>query len=219
MRATKIHHYEWDVDRELEKFGRTRQQWLAVVARVVSAKLDAVPDDPRSAAGLFAYIYGVRHTRFLLSPGGWQRLRDDNIEASRDPATGLQVIYQSVDCAGLIPQNPKAIQGKGAGARRQIDAAHGGLFPDDDIPPMVGAKFVGDPSEPPPSIWYFCVSITLEPELCVGAELSLPAPFKGDNFGDFHERIMLQPYGPWRGETREAPPAEPFEAEPKISRK
>ncbi len=217
MRATKIYHQEWDVDRELERFGRSKADWRKVVERIVAAKLDAVPNDPRAAAGLFAYIYGVRHTRSLLA---WKTIRKDNIEGSQQPTTGLQVIYQSVDCAGLIAKSPKAIQGKGAGARRQIEAAHGGLFEDGELPEMTGPRYIGDPDEPPPSIWYFCVSINREgDELCVGAEVSLPAPFTGDNFGDFHERIIVLDYGPWKGGARELPPADTFEAEPKISRK
>ncbi|MGE3866865.1 MAG: hypothetical protein AB7G04_08110, partial [Hyphomonadaceae bacterium] len=84
------------------------------------------------------------------------------------------------------------------------------------IPEVVGPKFVGDAGV----VWYFCVSAILEKgERLVGAELSLPLPFKGDNFSGFAERILIRSFGPWTGGIAETTPAEPFEALPAISRK
>lgn len=104
MYATKLYHQELEVVAKLaaEFSGTTIADWTLILEKVVAATAEAVPDDPRSAAGILGYIHGVRNVRGMLKPKGYESYSEQNIESARDPATGKQVVYQNVDCAGLV---------------------------------------------------------------------------------------------------------------------
>lgn len=218
-RATKIFQDPADVATRLEElFGSTAPELLHVVGKVVAARHEAVLDDPLGTAGLFAYIHGTRNIRGLFKPKGWAAYRAENVEAVRHAETGRLIVYQNVDLAGDRTHSPQAPSGKGNGAARLIEAAHGLLFADDELPEVVPA-YVGEAKEN----WYFCVSCDQDEigELVVGAELSLALPLQGGNFNGFSERIMILPHGPWHGgRAREnIPMDDAAEFEPQISRK
>lgn len=218
MLPCRVYEDEIQVEPKLvAEFGTSRRELLHVVAKVIGARAEAVDDDPLGASGQFAYIFGTRNLRGVWTPKGWHRFREENVEAVRDPASGRQIVYQSVDVAGQVRRNPLAIRGKGSGARRLIDAGQGTLFSEDEIPERFPA-FLGDV----PLVWYFCVSAEqVDGELHVGAELSLPRPFKGNNFAGFLERIFIRPNGPWgrEGIKSDLPDDGVVEFEPKITRK
>jgi hypothetical protein len=215
--ACRIYTHEWEVEPKLAEFNVSLAEMLHVVEKVVGARDDAVDNDPLGTPGTFAYIFGTRNLRALWAPKGWEKYREENVEAIREPATGRQIIYQNVDLAGTA-RSPLAIRGKGAGNRRLVDAGQGSLFPDDEIPEAL-------PALPGalPLVWYFCVSDNQRGgERHIGAELSLPLPFKGDNFGGFIQRIIIRPSSPWVGARIQSDRPDddgPVEFEPKISRK
>lgn len=62
MLACKIVHEEIEVDARLAQFGTTRTELRKIVHAVETAHNDAVPYDPKTAAGQFRYIYGTRAT-------------------------------------------------------------------------------------------------------------------------------------------------------------
>lgn len=215
--ATKIYADEAEVGARLVDFGVTRAELWHVVTKVIGARRDAVADDPLGTSGQFAYIFGNRHLRGLLRAKGWERYRAENVEAVREPESGRIIVYQNVDLAGHKAHSPLAPRGKGNGARRLLDATM--LFSAEELPEIV-PSYVGENSEN----WYFCVSFetTAEGVDEVGAELSLPLPFTGDNFAGFLERIIILPHGPWSGGssiTRDVDTSDAAEFEPMISRK
>jgi hypothetical protein len=214
MLASRVYADEWEVEPRLAEFNATRDELLHVVGKIVGARADAIDDDPLGSAGQFAYIFGTRNIRGVFKPKGWERYREENVEAVRDPATGRQIIYQSVDLAGSPNRSPLAIRGKGSGARRLIDAAQGSLFSAEELPerlPLLTGEI--------PLVWYFCVSVNYNEtgECLVGAELSLPLP--GDNFAGFLERIFVHPNAPWGRGIKPDAFDEAIEFEPRISRK
>jgi hypothetical protein len=152
------------------------------------ARADAVENDPLSAEGQFAYIYGTRSTRALWRRKGWLLHRAENIESIRHPKLDWLITYQSVDLAASVPHWPRAVSGKGAGADRFIDAAQGDLFASAESarishfkPENLGA-------------WFYCVSVNGDD---VRAELSRPIGVGGGNFEGFIERIFIIREGEW----------------------
>ncbi len=213
MLAARIYAEEWDVARRLQPFGATREELIRVVQEVVSARADAVEDDPIGAGGQFAYIYGTRHLRGLFGPKKWSRYREENIEAVKHPGRNLKIVYQSVDLAASRSHSPRAISGKGSGADRVIDSAQGSLFTDEELerlnPSTIEAIDTG--------IWFFCVSVDGD-NVC--AELSLPHSISGSNFKGFLERIFIIGHGEWPS-LKVVPNItdDVIELEPKITRK
>lgn len=190
MLTSRIYTEDWDVDQRLQFFGVTRDELVRVVREVVAARSDAVEDDPVTASGQFAYIYGTRHLRGLFRPKKWLRNRDENIEAVQHPENHLKIVYQNVDLAASKTHSPRAISGKGSGADRIIDLAQGSLFSDEELdrlnPATLGAINMG--------VWFFCVSVNGED---VRAELSLPSSLGLRNFKGFIERIFIVRGGEW----------------------
>lgn len=218
LRRTRVYTEPHEVDAKLAEFETTLPECMHVVAKVVAARHEAIADDPLGTAGLLAYIYGTRNVRGLFKPKGWTIYRPENVEAVRQASSGRLIVYQNVDLAGDRAHSPQAPSGKGNGAGRLIDAAHGLLFEEDDLPEVTPA-YVGETKEN----WYFCVSCNLDEagELVVGAELSLALPLLGDNFNGFSDRIMIHPHGRWGGGgvREDIPTDDAAEFEPKISRK
>ena len=66
MAAVRVLADHPEVDARLAEFGVTRQALLEVVRGVVAARADAIADDPASAEGQLAYIYGTRYVRQLF---------------------------------------------------------------------------------------------------------------------------------------------------------
>ena len=194
-------------------FGVTRDELIDVVRAVVGARADAVDDDPATAEGLFAYIFGTRHLRAILCSKGWLRHRTENIESAKHPTRHLKLVYQSVDVAASLQRAPRAVSGKGADADRIIDSAQGSLFTDEEL--ARGHFTVRGPINS--GVWFFCVSVNGDD---VRAELSLPSAIKGSNFFEFLERIFILRYGDWPDfALRRSLPLEVADFDPKVTRK
>ena len=208
MLAAQIYAEDWDVDKRLVPFGVTRADLIPIVRAVVAARADKVDDDPATAEGQFAYIYGTRHTRRAFCAKGYLRHRKEGIESVKHPDRPLKIIYQSVDLACYRPDPPRAVSGKGSGSDRVIDAAQGSLFADQ---PPSNFMQIDD------GVWYFCVSVDGDD---VRAELSLPLRIEDGNFGPFLERIFIVQDGEWLNLNVEREPDDgPANFEPVVSRK
>ena len=212
MIACRIYHETHDVDARLVPFGVTRQELIEVVKGVVGARADAVENDPVTAEGQFAYIYGTRFTRALFRTKGWHLHRKDNIEAVRHPERELRVIYQSVDLAASRHHRPQAVSGKGSAADRQISEAQGDLFAKMEAEAAHAVRAIKFDT----GIWYLCVSVDGD-DVC--AELSLPTGVEGGNFQGFVERIFILQDGEWPELMAKGDDVPPAEFEPEISRK
>jgi hypothetical protein len=190
MATAHLYVNDIEIDTRLSAFDATREELINIVREVVGARADAVDDDPITAAGLFAYIHGTRHTRALFRSKGWRHERKENIEAVRHFESNLKIIYQSVDVACDEKHIPQAISGKGSGAERAIDLAQGSLFPDGELDAVTFQPVTA----PPVGVWFFCVSVNGED---VRAELSKAAGVSNGNFRQFEERIFIIRKGEW----------------------
>lgn len=202
-----------DVDTRLLPFLVTRADLLPIVKAVVAARADAVENDPITAEGQFAYIYGTRHVRGVFRAKKYLLDRVNNIEAVKHPESALKVVYQSVDLAASGMHEPQAISGKGAGTHDLVNLAQGSLFNPAELARL-------KPINVAPvnrGIWFFCVSVIGDD---VRAELSLPAGIKNGNFDGFIERIFILRDGEWP--KIKAPPKladDAAEFEPKVTRR
>lgn len=192
MLIARIYSEDWEVASRLKPFGVTRDDLMKIVQSVVAARADAVDDDPLTASGQFAYIYGTRALRAVFRQKKYTVARDQNVEAVRHPSLSLKIVYQSVDVAASEFHSPRAISGKGSGADRMIDSAQGSLF----SRAALEAANVVNVKEVHSGVWFFCVSVDGDD---VRAELSLPVSIKGGNFGGFIERIFIVGPGEWGG--------------------
>ena len=167
-------------------------------------------NDPLSAEGQFAYIFGTRSTRALWRRKRWLLHRSENIESVRHPKLDWLVTYQSVDLAASLLKEPRAISGKGAGADRFIDASQGDLFASESVRP---SRFKPENL----GAWSYCVSVNGDD---VRAELSRPIGVGGGNFDGFYERIFIIRDGEWpKLSVMPLPDGGPTEFEPVVTRK
>jgi|SRR5271165_955485 len=213
MLAARIYADRWDVDARLVPFEATRPELIEIVKGVVGARADAVENDPVTAEGLFAYIFGTRYLRSIFRSKGYLLHRKDNIEGVSHPARNLRIIYQSVDQASSPSHDPQAVSGKGSAADRLIGDAQGSLFTNEELAAAQTLNF----SRIDTGVWFFCVSVNGD-KVC--AELSLPLKVEGGNFKGFIERIFIVRDGEW-SDIVEKPidQADAAQFEPKISRK
>jgi hypothetical protein len=212
MLAPRIYAKAREIDRRLVSFPVTRQELMKVVLGVVAARADTVENDPITAEGQLAYIYGTRFLRSLFRSKGYFLYRKDNIEGVNYPERELKIIYQSVDLAADCWHIPKAISGKGPAANRIINSAQGNLFTEEQLAAVEALKF----DEIDTGVWYFCVSVDGDD---VRAELSLPTRIAGDNFKGFIERIFIVREGKWRGLAAKLGAGAAAEFEPIVTRK
>lgn len=213
MLATRNYIQPWDIDARLLPFGATRAEFTQVVTGVVGARADKVENDPANAEGQFAYIYGTRFLRSLLRTKGYLLYRRNNIEGVEHASRPLKIIYQNVDSAALLHYKPRALSGKGSGSDREIDAAQGNLFTEEELASSHAVKF----DQIDTGVWYFCVSVNGDE---VRAELSLPTRIENGNFADFIERIFIIGPNEWGGlGVKSDPDSGPVEFEPVVTRK
>jgi hypothetical protein len=213
MLATRFYMEPWDVDARLVPFGVTRQELLVIVGGVVAARADSVDNDPATAEGQFAYIYGTRFLRSLFRSKGYLFYRQDNIEGVEHPDRNLKIIYQNVDLAASWLHDPRPLSAKGSGSDRIVDSAQGSLFRPEDLASSETIQL--DQIET--GVWYFCVSVNGDD---VRAELSLPSAIENGAFGKFVERIFIVGGGEWGSlMAKPKPDAGPAEFEPVITRK
>lgn len=213
MLKPRVYVEDFEVDLRLRAFGATRLELIEVVRAVVGARADTVDDDPVTAEGQFAYIYGTRHLRALFKTKKWIRFSERNIESVRHPDRMLKLVYQSVDQAATDHHSPRAISSKGSGTDHVIDEAQGNLFSREQLegPAIINLQPINT------GVWFFCVSVDRDD---VRAELSLPSAIENGNFRDFIERIFILRPGEWpRHKIKRVMPAEIAEAEPIVTRR
>jgi hypothetical protein len=184
MLACRLYTKDWEIDERLAKFGVKRTELFPIIRAVVAARADQVEDDPITAGGQFAYIYGTRQTRAVFRRKKYLLHREQNIESVKHPDRDLKIVYQSVDLAAVEGHGPQAISGKGAGAHDLIGSAQGNLFSEEELERLNPVALAPVDT----GVWFFCVSAIGDD---VRAELSLPARIHGGNFNHFIERIFI----------------------------
>ena len=131
MIETIVLREPWDVDRrlaELQLGPRTRL--LKVVAIAISAGADATAFHPANAAGTFSYQHGTWALRDGFVGDAWLLDRPDGVEAIRNDAIKVKVVFANVDVACNDEQKPKPRSRKGAGAERVCVGNLFGSLPD-----------------------------------------------------------------------------------------
>jgi hypothetical protein len=118
---TVIWRDPWDVDRRLAELGlgsSARARLLKVRSIAISAGADATPFHPANAPGTFSYHHGTFALRNEFVGDDWQLDRPDGVEAIRNEATQVKVVFANVDVAHNDHQKPKPRSRKGTGAER-----------------------------------------------------------------------------------------------------
>ena len=178
---------EVEVEDRLNYFNVTKADLLEIVRAAAGAKRNATPNQPLSAGGQFAYLYGTGRLRDIFVGKGWEICRSENIESVFHPTLGLKVIYQNADRAGELIFDPLASSKKGPAAARSVEMGQGEFWPE-----LREAEL----KEINAANWYLFVRVDGEN---VSAELSFPKAIEGDQFCGFHERILIVEKGDWLG--------------------
>lgn len=196
VHAVRIFREPLDVADRLSPFGITAEDVIPLIEAVVAARNDVVSVDARTAAGTKAYFAGVRHLRFLFLPKGWMIDSTNGVESVVHVASGMRIVYQSVDQACVGMRGPQPINAKGPAAESAIKMSQGVLFREEELPEIAPEKIAGLNS----TLWFLCVSINEDDEddEDVRAELSLPASIENGNFKGFLERIFIVKGGDWK---------------------
>lgn len=171
---------EFRVQQELRALGLTSEIVRSIARMSAAAKAEALEIDPACTPGMLAYIKGVRGIRLELLPLGWRIGRPGNVEATVNDKLGIQICFQNVDVA-CTDQDPQAISGKGAGARKLVQQGQTELFDraDPKAEDAIGSV---------PTVWFVCVSTDSER---LRAEVSCPEAFEGNQFEQFSKRIFV----------------------------
>jgi hypothetical protein len=119
MVETVIWRDPWDVDRRLAELRLgPRARLLKVRSVAISAGADATPFHPANASGTFSYHHGTFALRDEFVGEDWRLDRPDGVEAIRNDAIQVKVIFANVDVASSDNLNPKPRSRKGAGTER-----------------------------------------------------------------------------------------------------
>jgi hypothetical protein len=181
MYQTKVIDDSSEVDNRLKKFNVTKAELSDVVHQVVTARNQAVSNDPLAAAGLFAYIFGTRAIRELFLKKEWKLDRSENIESTSNKELGIRIVYQSAESASELNVDPRAVSNKGAGSKRMVASGQVDLL---DLINDFKKIEISSSQE----VWFFYVSVNGS-EVC--AELSRPGSIENGQFTNFVERIFI----------------------------
>jgi hypothetical protein len=155
------------------------EEAIHIVLAAAGAKADAVDDDPLTAPGTFAYIYGTRAIRRTFRARGWQIDRRDGVESVVNLERGLKLVFQNADVAAVEHQDPKAVSEKGNASERAVRLAQGWLFPE-----MEREEVRRETAH----LWFLFASIDGSD---IRSELSRPRAIADGQFAGFHERIFI----------------------------
>ena len=162
-----------------ELFDASLDEMIRIVIEAAGAKADSVDDDPVTAPGTFAYIYGTRAIRRTFRAKGWEIDRTNGVESVFHPERGLKMVFQNADLAAVETQEPRAISEKGNASERAVRLGQRWLFPEMEMIEVSRATA---------NLWYLFVSIE---GMDIRAELSRPRSIADGQFAGFHERIFI----------------------------
>jgi len=110
---TSIVEREIDVERRLQDWGLSRDQFIDVAKAARMWADDASPLMPLNAPGTLAYIFGVQELRHQLVDDKWHVDRTHGIEAVINRSLGLRIGFHNVDqaCDLMFPPHPRSAKG------------------------------------------------------------------------------------------------------------
>ncbi|WP_026608201.1 hypothetical protein [Methylocapsa acidiphila] len=115
---TRILREEWEVEARLAKLQLNKRKLLEVRSTAIAAAADATPFHPANAAGTFSYQHGTFALRNECVGEKWEIDRPNGVEAIRNEAIRVKVVFANVDVACNDEHEPKPRSTKGAGAER-----------------------------------------------------------------------------------------------------
>jgi hypothetical protein len=183
---TKIVTEPQDVETRLADFGVHRQEILQIPLLALGARNDSVPFDPKTAKGLFSYIYGVRAMRQVFASAGYEVVSRQNIESVYHPIASRKIMFQTVDCTCHESQSPEAISEIGTGKETVIQKASRYLFEEMQQEDDLRRKSLSDFDRA--EAWYICTAFVNDAVTC---ELSRPKGVIDKQFSGFIERIFI----------------------------
>lgn len=109
----------------LESLG-LKHEWLSQICmRALAAFNQATYYDAASAAGIYAYLAAVRAKREILCPQGWQLMRQNNLEMTKNPNDNTAIIVSSGDeNTGVRDKIPKTKNPKGSQTKMIVYQNH-----------------------------------------------------------------------------------------------
>lgn len=169
-----------EVAQKLSVFGTTVDELRSVALQAVAARNSATPAHPINAPGTFSYHDGTAALRmlFISKNSGWKIDRPNGIEAITNKELNLTIVFQNVDRA-CDDEAPKAISGKGEGARRLVENPTKYLWEYMEEETLQGNN---------ENLWFLCVSCSGDE---IRVELSKPRSIHKNQFDSFKERIFI----------------------------
>jgi len=198
---TAVLESESDVDRRLQDWDLTREQFIEIAKVATTWADDASPLMPMNAPGTLAYIFGVQELRRQLIDGSWHSDRTGGIEAVVNRSLGLRIGFHNVDiaCDPVFPPHPRSAKGS---ASENLCGPN--LFQHFGVEPGPLTAVSDD------GITTYYVMVGEDGSV----ELSHPVILDG-TYRHFHERIFVfRPNGTWENEVdSETGPVEDFDVE------
>jgi hypothetical protein len=173
MIQTLVYREPHDINRRIAELGLTIKGRNRVRDIALGASAEATDFHPANAAGTLAYQHGTWALRDEFIGETWEMDTEHGVEAIRNEAARVKVIFANVDIACNDEQPPKPRSRKGAGSER---ACQGNLF--EFLPPYA----------PRPDGSWATYYFMLDAE--GAAELTRPI-IKGNTFSAYVERIYL----------------------------
>lgn len=171
---TRILREDWEVQRRLAELELEKTKLLEVRSTAVGAAADATQFHPANAAGTLSYQHGTFALRHEHVGKSWLLDRPNGVEAIRNEARKLRLVFANVDIACDPDREPTPRSSKGAGAEL---LCAGNLF--GELP-----RFARPSQEQGWTTYYLMVA----PDGAV--ELSCCA-VRARTFKDFVERLFL----------------------------
>jgi hypothetical protein len=175
-----------EVISRLADFGVSQRSVAQVGHAARAARNDSVPNDPKTAPGQHAYIYGVRAMRDAFSAPRYAVHSKQNIESVFDITAGRKIMFQTVDLACNEHHRPQPISEIGPAKETIIECSTGYLF--DDMQRDEDARRLEMSAYDRAEAWYVCTSFQDDQVDC---ELSRPIGVHEKKFAGFHERIFI----------------------------
>jgi hypothetical protein len=188
MLMTKLVIEPQDVQTRLAEFGIQRQDLIRIALSALAGRNDSVLDDPKTAKGLFSYIYGVRAMRQAFCAAGYERFSKKNIESVYDAANARKIMFQTVDCACLKNQAPQAISDIGSGKETLIENSQFNPYLFKDMQDEEERRQKELTEFDRAQAWYICTAFVNDTVAC---ELSRPQGVVDKQFSGFVERIFI----------------------------
>jgi hypothetical protein len=194
--AAIVHGEDWDIRSRLSELDLTREQLIDIVKACVAAQGGCTDNDPPNSRGYESWRWGVRRSREILRPEGWEKDDTGGFATIVNHKRKIRLaVMNSDDGAGTIDRIAQNRSRKGPNSERAATANQQLLIPGSENWPIIahadnGQNFEGY------TTWHLCIYISGD---IVRAELSILNDFESGYFKDCFEKILILGSGDWDG--------------------